>query len=173
MYQGKYADPKANKKVAASRPSRKLTLIISIVLILGTAIGGSMAYFTDHTASNSSFSVGQVSCSVSQSGDTYIIKNDGTVPACVRIAIVANWEAENGVIHWTKPNTSISFDESAWTENGGYYYCNSVIAAKSFVSGPVVTVSGTAPSGYSAKIQVLVEAVQENVDAWDFTPSGN
>ena len=176
MYQGKHLAPKAKKKIAASRRKRKATLILSLVLILGAAIGGTMAYFTDNTASNSEFSVGQVSCSVSKDGDTYIVKNDGTVPACVRVTVVVNWEDQDGIIHWTKPNASISFDNAAWTVIGGYYYYNSVMAAKSSVTGPVVKILDSAdsvPTGYSAKIQVLVEAVQENSDAWDFTPIGN
>ena len=173
MYQGKHLAPKAKKKVAASHFRRKLTLMLSLALILAGAIGGTMAYFTDNTATNSAFSVGQVSCSVSQSGDTYIVKNDGTVPASVRVAVVVNWEDENGTIHWTKPNASLHFDNGAWTQRDGYYYCNSAIAAKSSVNGPTVTISEAAPDGYSAKIQVLVEAVQENTNAWDFTPSGN
>lgn len=173
MYQGKYLSQKAKRKIAASRRNRKIALLLSLVLILGGAIGGTMAYFTDNTATNSAFSVGQVSCSVSQSGDTYIVKNDGTVPACVRVAVVVNWEDEHGVIHWKKPNASITFDNGVWTERGGLYYHNRVITAGASVSGPAVTISDTAPNGYSAKIQVLVEAVQENSDAWDFTPSRN
>lgn len=171
MYQGKHLAPK--KKIAASRRKRKATLILSLVLILGAAIGGTMAYFTDNTASNSEFSVGQVSCTVSQSGDTYAITNNGTVPACIRATVVVNWADENGTVHWKKPSANISFDANTWTVRNGYYYCNSVVAANSSVNGPVVTISDTAPTGYSAKIQVLVEAVQENSDAWDFTPSGN
>ena len=173
MYQGKHLAPKAKKKIAASRRKRKATLILSLVLILGAAIGGTMAYFTDNTASNSEFSVGQVSCTVSQSGDTYAITNNGTVPACIRATVVVNWADENGTVHWTKPSANISFDANTWTAHNGYYYCNSVVAANTSVTGPVVTISEPAPDGYTAKIQVLVEAVQENSDAWDFTPSGN
>lgn len=167
MYQGKYAAQKAKKKIAASHRNRKVALLLSLVLILGGAIGGTMAYFTDNTASNSAFSVGQVSCSVSQSGDTYIVKNDGTVPASVRVAVVVNWEDQDGIIHWTKPNASISFGNGAWIEHGGYYYYNSAIAANSSVTGPSITVTEEAPDGYSAKIHVLLEAVQEGTDAWD------
>lgn len=173
MYQGKHLAPKAKKKIAASRRNRKIALILSLVLILGGAIGGTMAYFTDNTASNSAFSVGQVSCSVSQDEDTYAITNNGNVPACIRATVVVNWADENGTVHWTKPSANISFDANTWTAHNGYYYCNSVVAANTSVTGPVVTISEPAPDGYSAKIQVLVEAVQENSDAWDFTPSGN
>jgi len=173
MYQGKYETPKVKKKNAASHFRRKLTLMISLMLILAGAIGGTMAYFTDNTATNSAFSVGQVSCSVSREGDIYTVSNDGTVPASVRVAVVVNWEDQNGVIHWSKPNASITFDAGTWTEHDGYYYCNSAIGAKASVTGPVVAIQGAAPDGYVAKIQVLVEAVQENSDAWIFAPSGN
>lgn len=173
MYQGKHLAPKAKKKIAASRRKRKATLILSLVLILGAAIGGTMAYFTDNTASKSAFSVGRVSCTVSQIEDTYIVTNDGTVPACVRVTVVVNWADENGTVHWKKPSANISFDANTWTERNGYYYCNSVVAANNSVTGPVVTISEPAPDGYSAKIQVLVEAVQEGANAWDSTPSGN
>ena len=49
MYQGKHLAPKAKKKVAASHRKRKVALILSLVLILGGAIGVTMAYFTDNT----------------------------------------------------------------------------------------------------------------------------
>ena len=52
MYKGKYLTQEAKKKIAASRRNRKVALILSLVLILGGAIGGTMAYFTDNTASN-------------------------------------------------------------------------------------------------------------------------
>ena len=127
------------------------------------------------TPSNSAFSVGQVSCTVSQSGDTYTITNNGTVPACIRATVVVNWADGNGTIHWTKPSANINFDADTWTEHNGYYYCNSAVAANSSVTGPVVTITETAPDGYTAKVQVLVEAVQDNVadDAWGYSPSGN
>lgn len=173
MYQGKHLAPKAKKKIAASRRKRKVTLILSLLLILGAAIGGTMAYFTDNTASKSAFSVGRVSCTVSQSGNTYIVTNDGTVPACVRVTVVVNWENEDGELSWITPDATISFDSSMWTEQGGCYYYHSPIAANASVTGPSITVTGEAPDGYSAKIQVLVEAVQEGANAWDSTPSGN
>lgn len=173
MYQGKHLAPKAKKKIAASRRKRKVTLILSLLLILGAAIGGTMAYFTDNTASNSAFSVGQVSCSVSQTEDTYAITNNGTVPACIRATVVVNWADENGTVHWKKPSANINFDTNTWTQGNGYYYCKSVLAANTSVTGPSITVTGEAPDGYSAKIQVLVEAVQEGANAWDSTPSGN
>lgn len=176
MYQDKRIARKAKKKTAASHRKRKAALILSLVLMLGAAIGGTMAYFTDNTASNSSFSVGQVSCSVLQEGNKYIVKNDGTVPASVRVAVVANWENQDGLTHWTKPNPIIEFndDPSPWdTGTDGFYYSKSAIAAGTYVEFPAVTIEGTVPDGYSAKIQILVEAVQENSDAWVFTPSGN
>lgn len=175
MYQGKHIARKEKKKTAASHRKRKAALILSLVLMLGAAIGGTMAYFTDNTASNSSFSVGQVSCSASwdESKNSYIINNDGTVPASVRVAVVANWENQDGLTHWTKPNARIKFDNGVWTEHDGYYYCNAAIGAKDEVTGPEVEILDPAPNGYSAKIQILVEAVQENSDAWVFTPSGN
>lgn len=173
MYQGKHLAPKAKKKIAASHFRRKLTLMLSLALILAGAIGGTMAYFTDKTATKSAFSVGQFSCSLSQSGDTYVISNNGTVPMYVRAAVRVNWENENGELHWTTPDATVSFNSSTWTEQGGCYYYNSPIAANASVTGPSVTVTEEAPDGYSAKIQVLVEAVQEGTNAWDFTPSGN
>lgn len=173
MYCGKYLAQKEKKKTAVSYLKRKVALIISLIIILGGAIGGTVAYFTDNTVSNRVFSIGEVSCSVSRLGDTYIVTNDGTVPACVRVAVVVNWEDQSEVLHWTKPNAVISFDNDAWTEKDGYYYYNSVIAANSSVNGPVVTISEAAPNGYFPKIQVLVEAVQENSDAWEFAHSGN
>ena len=167
MYQGKYAAQKAKKKIAASHFRRKLTLMLSLALILAGAIGGTMAYFTDYTISVKTFSVGQVSCSLSQSGDTYVISNNGTVPMYVRAAVRVNWENEDGELHWTTPDATISFDSSVWTEQGGCYYYHSPIAANTSVTGPSITVTEEAPDGYSAKIHVLLEAVQEGTDAWD------
>lgn len=167
MNQGKYLSREARMKIAASRRNRKIALLLSLVVILVGAIGGTMAYFTDYTFSVKTFTVGQVSCSLSQSGDTYVISNNGTVPMYVRAAVRVNWENEDGELHWTTPDATISFDSSVWTEQGGCYYYHSPIAANASVTGPSVTVTEEAPDGYSAKIHVLVEAVQEGTDAWD------
>lgn len=167
MNQGKYLSREAKKKIAASRLRHKTVLLLSLILILVGAIGGTMAYFTDYTISVKTFSVGQVSCSLSQSGDTYVINNNGTVPMYVRAAVRVNWENEDGELHWTTPDATVSFNSSTWTEQGGCYYYNSPIAANASVTGPSVTVTEEAPDGYSAKIHVLVEAVQEGTDAWD------
>ncbi|MBQ4652215.1 MAG: hypothetical protein IJB78_05820 [Oscillospiraceae bacterium] len=167
MNQGKHLSREAKKKIAASRLRRKAVLLLSLILILVGAIGGTMAYFTDYTISVKTFSVGQVSCSVSRSGDTYVINNNGTVPMCVRAAVRVNWENEDGELHWTTPDATVSFNSSTWTEQGGCYYYNSPIAANTSVTGPSITVTEEAPDGYSAKIHVLLEAVQEGADAWD------
>ena len=174
MSQGKYEVPKTKKKNAASLRKRKLALALSLVLILGAAIGGTMAYFTDNSLSGTSFSVGQVSCSVSQEGNRYIVTNEGNVPVYVRAAVVVNWVNENGVIQWTKPMPDIRFENSAWKEVDGYYYFQSVLDAKSTVNGPSVTVSEIPPTGFSPKIQFLVEAIQQGAaqEAWGYSPSG-
>lgn len=173
MYQSKHITPKTKKKAAASCRKRRMALILSLVLILTAVIGGTAAYFIDSALSISHFSVGEVSCSVAIAEDnsSVTVTNTGNVPACVRVAVVANWVNDDG-IHYTQPTLTCTSDD--WTKNDGIYYYNSVVPVDGYVTLSF-TSDDTAPDGYTLQIQALAEAIQENAaaEAWGFSPSGN
>lgn len=159
----------SNKYVRKNRRSKSsmktLALLLSVVLIMGAVIGGSLAYLqTNSTSITNSFTPGHVGCVVENDGNKYTVKpdKDTNTPVKLRAAIVANWVDEDGNVYWQQPQVTVTGDK--WTlENDGFYYY-----------GPEVPVGGTATplqitsddtmTGYSLQIQVLGEAIQAKPD---------
>ena len=170
MYNGRRV-----KKTARNhkRTGRNIALLLSLVLLLGAATVGTVAYFTAEESSSTSFSVGEVKCSVSgpDTDGTYTIKNEGTVPAYIRVAVVAN-VVENDVIQWEVPSVTVdSVDSDDFVDfdehTDGFWYSDAAVAAGDTIS---LTVTG------NAEIQVVAEAIQGGVpavakDAWKYTYS--
>lgn len=164
MYKGRRV-----KKTARNheRTGRNLLLILAAVLLVGTVTVGTVAYFTDQAVStNTGIKVGQVACSVTEPEDsengTYTITNTGTVDAYIRVAVVANWVAEDGTVYWTAPTRSVESNDFS-EKDDGFWYSDSIVPANSGDKSEVtlsVTASGTAPTGYKLDIQVIAEAIQ-------------
>lgn len=145
---------------------KHLALLLALTVVLCAATVGTVAYFTATDKSTSTgLTIGQVSCKVENSGDTYTITNTGNVEAYIRVAVVAN-TVENGVIVGNA--TASVTDNAYWTKNGDFYYYKGLLGAKSSA-----TLTVTADSG--AQVSVLAEALQPGAaqDAWDYAPSGN
>ena len=181
MYQGKHSTQNENKKTAASRPVRRVALILALVLILGGAVGGTVAYFMDSDFSSSSLEIGKVECTVRKAEDTYdyTVTNTGNTSAYIRVAVVANWVDNSGAVHYTQPAVTVTSDDDSAVEiveneNDGFYYSKSAVAAGSNVTFSVGT-SDTKPTGYELQVQILAEAIQENAAAevWGYPSSGN
>lgn len=154
------------------RTGRNIALFLSLVLLLCVVTVGTVAYFTAEDSSSTSFSVGKVECSVSapDTNGTYTITNKGTVPAYIRVAVVAN-VVKNDVIQWEAPvlGTDYTVTPTGCTYNSkdGFWYSDAAVPVSGTIS---LTVTG------NAEIQVVAEAIQGGVpavalDAWNYTYS--
>lgn len=181
MARGKY------ERVAKHRHKNKKTfsLLLSIVLLLTLATGGTLAYIATKSAmAQNQFAEGYVTSSVN---DTGTVTNIGNVDAYIRAAVVVNWMDGDGNVYGIKPNCTVTVN-TGWTEvDGFYYYTSPVVAGGTTITAPAtVGDPGDAPSSvYSLSIEIIAEAIQAKgtldsndsitavLDAWSLTPGGN
>ena len=165
MARGKY------KGVAKHRRKKKKTfsLLLSIVLLLTLATGGTLAYIATKSAmAQNQFEPGRVTSSVNVSGDTItVVNSNSNVDVYIRAAIVVNWMDGQGNVRGIAPTASdysLNVNTASWwmdTATGLYYYKNSVAPGSStdaLVDG--ITVYGTVPDGYQLSVEVVAEAIQ-------------
>lgn len=144
------------KKHFRKNGSKKMILLASLLLMLATAIGGTLAYLiSDSSQVTNSFIAGEVSCEVQ---DNYSVKNNGNIPAYIRAVVVVNW-VENDKVLATAPKGAIYtiIPGDGWVEkndDGIYYYSQAVLPGDS-TTAFTVEHEGAAP-----QIQILAEAIQ-------------
>lgn len=160
---------KSHRRMKSSM--KTLALLLSVVLIMGAVIGGTIAYLqTDSQSVTNSFVEGHVGCEVAKDGDNYIVKPDAETNTSVKLraAVVVNWVDGDGNVYWQAPNIE-KVEGTDWSKNdtdGFYYYLKDVpVSDKDNVPSLKITTSGTKPDGYELQIQVLGEAIQAKPDA--------
>ena len=166
MARGKYAWV-ANPR----RKQRKIvSLLLSIVLLLTLAGGGTLAFIATKSAMiENQFNAGRVTSSVNNDGT---VTNTGNVDAYIRAAVVVNWMDEDGNVYGIRPSYTVSIKEG-WTQKGDFYYYTAEVAPNGKTkTAPVEVsaVSGNPPSAaYSLSVEIVAEAIQADGD----TDSGN
>lgn len=209
MYQGKHsAQPAGRARRGASpahdvTPSRRrsarrhggrpLALLLALILVVGAAAGGTVAWLTQTTETkNNSFEYGRVSCAVSENfvgGSTkenVQITNNGNIPAYIRATYVVNWLDKDGNIAASVPEGySYSLTENPggkWTKHDdGYFYYLTPVAPQESTPGSLLTCTVTRPENpeYRLSVEILATAIQDTpakavTEAWGVTPtSGN
>lgn len=150
---------------------KKLTLLLSVVLLLGAVVGGTVAYLTAGTGKvTNTFTPGHVDCVVSGSGNRFTIApdKDTNTNVYLRAAVVGNWVDGKGNVYWMAPSFEVS--GSSWNKVGDYYYYQSEVAPGGEASELTVTLTSETPEGYTFQVQVLAEAIQSapaGQTAWD------
>lgn len=205
MYQGKHsAQPIDNARRGASpahdvTPSRRrsarrhggrpLALLLALILVVGAAAGGTLAWLTQTTETeNNNFSYGTVSCRINESfnGTTksnVTVTNTGNTPAYIRAACIVNWVDAQGNIAANVPTDytySLSIPGAGWTAGSdGYYYYNGVVDAKGTTEGSLLTCTSSNPADgeYKLSVKVIASAVQATPrtavnEAWPGNPFG-
>ena len=165
MYRGKHM--KKTKKPAA--------LLASLVMLLAVAVVGTAAFLTTHSAEvKNTFTPSKVPNKVVETfnGSTKSnvkIKNEGDVPAYIRVALVATWVNEKLEVYGEQPAYSVVLEtDSGWVKSGDYYYYTLPVGAGETTNTlfKTITPSGTAPSGYSLSVEILSQSIQaDGVDA--------
>lgn len=207
MYQGKHsAQPTDNARRGASpahdvTPSRRrsarrhggrpLALLLALILVVGAAAGGTLAWLTQTTQTeNNNFSYGTVSCAINESfnGTTksnVTVTNTGNTPAYIRATYVVNWLDKDGNIAANVPadyTYSLSIPVDGWIAGkDGYYYYNGVVAPNATTAGSLLTCTSSPSAGgeYKLSVKVIASAVQATPstavkEAWGETPlTGN
>lgn len=168
---------KNGKKRRSGKPA---TLLISLLLIFGIAISGTLAYiFVSSSLLNNSFRPVTVTSEVSESfsgitKSNSAIHNTGDIYAWIRAALVLTWEDGSGNAvnqNASLADLSITVNSVDWfCGTDGYYYCKTKVAPNGFT--PVLinsaTVRADSPGylkGYHMNLQILCEAIQAEPEA--------
>lgn len=181
MYQREHFYDKRKPNI---RMNRAAVLIMAVLLLLGAAVGSTVAFLIDRTEPmENSFEYASVFCEVTgNSGNSNVqVKNTGTTDAYIRATYVINWMDSSGNIAASEPEGySYSLNEnpdSKWLKGeDGYFYYTSPVAPGASTEGSLLTCTVTSPENpeYTLSVEVLAQAIQSTPDnavqeAWGIT----
>ena len=156
-----------NKKV--------ILLAVSLVLILSAAIGGTVAYLIDQTGSiTNTFTPAKVTPRIEEKFPNQSvkkdvqIKNDGDIPAYIRVKVVVTWKDGNDV-YGAAPVENMDYTWQipgiGWVKgkDGFYYYTKPVPAGETtsvLLTDCKLKDDVKAPAGYSLSVDIHAQAIQ-------------
>ena len=168
MYKGKHEAPRSGK---TARKGRLNATIISVVLILTMAIGGTIAWLSTKTDSvKNTFNPSQVSCKVEEGFDgktktNVNVRNTGDIPAFIRVKLVTYRTNDQGQ-HIGGIASLPPFDLGAdWVKYGDYYYYTKPVAPNqkpetNLTDSMTLIGSYLDTDGGKQAIDVMAEAIQ-------------
>lgn len=169
--------------------NRTAVLIMAVLLLLGAAVGSTVAFLIDKTDPvENAFEYAKVSCEVTESFDMHArrcvqVRNTGTIDAYIRATYVVNWVDAQGNIASSDPaGYSYTLTENpnrSWTKGkDGYFYYLTPVAPNDSTPGSLLTWTATYPDNpeYTLSVEILAEAIQSTPDkavqeAWGVTVS--
>ena len=183
MYQREHFYDKRKPNI---RLNRTAVLIMAVLLLLGTAVGSTVAFLITNTGPvENKFAYASVSCEVKEdfNGNTkknVQITNTGSTDAYIRATYVVNWVDVKGNIAASDPegySYSLTKNlDSKWIEKDGYFYYTSPVAPGASTEGSLLTCTVTYPESpeYTLSVEILAEAIQSTPDkavqeAWGVT----
>lgn len=166
MLRGEHESPKSR------RNNKSAILIVSLVLLLVAAVGGTVAYL--QVASGrviNTFTPAEVEIMPTESVDedsksNIKFQNKGNVPAYIRATLVIYWKDKDDNIV-PKPGTgsvAIGAVQAGWTEVDGIYYYATPVDPGDWTGIMLAPITITYPDGYTCHIDVHAEAIQ--ADGW-------
>lgn len=176
MYQGEHMNngrtPKARKTA---------TLLVAIVLLIGVAVGSTVAYLIDKTNEiKNEFEYAKTDVTVTEDFDgttkqNVKVWNKSNIPVYVRATYVVNWVDANGNIVTSVPaGYSIAETENPgdkWIKGAdGYFYYPTPVQPGDSTEGSLLTCTVTYPANpeYTLNVEILATAIQsEPKDAVD------
>lgn len=173
MYRDKYEAWRSEK---TARKGRLNATIISVVLILTLAVGGTIAFLSTKTDPVvNTFNPSQVTCSVVEDFDgktktNVNVENTGDIPAFIRVKLVAYRTNDVGQhIGGTASLPAFTLG-TGWVKCGDYYYYTYPVApeetpADSLAEVIKLTENYTDVDGGHQSIDVIAEAIQAGPEA--------
>lgn len=183
MYQGEHMNngraPKARKTA---------TLLVAIVLLLGVAVGTTVAYLIDSTKEiENKFEYAKTDVTVTEEftgteKSNVKVRNDSNIPVYIRATYVANWVDAKGNIVTSVPDEYIyQLDKNpngTWVEGkDGYFYYPTPVQPNGLTDGSLLTCTVTkqpANPEYTLNVEILATAIQSEPkdavkEAWGVT----
>lgn len=179
QYSGKYV--RRYPKRGQRRSKKKFfTLLISYLLVLGLAVGGTIAFITTQTdEKENTFTPARVSCEVTESFDgttksNVAVKNTGNTDAYIRAAINITWmkdaDAADQTVTARTPQQDVDYtiaypSDSGWLKGAdGYWYYPSPIAPNGatgkLIESCTQLANANAPAGYHLSVEIIASAIQ-------------
>lgn len=172
--------------------NRKTLLLLAVVVVLlGTTIGGTVAYLVTNTQPVvNTFKPVKVDIDVREElGDAkenVTIKNTGDIPAYIRAQVIVTWQDADGNVYPVLPTPGTDYtmtfaSGTGWIKGSdGFYYYQTPVAAGAETGKLIektVSIKANEPEGYDLHVEVLAQAVQAEptqavIDLWDVTVSG-
>lgn len=189
MYNGKF-----NRKRRLAW-TKEIILLCTIVTLLLSVAGGTLAYLTQKTQNETNvFVAPEIDVTIPEDftdGDTVKknvkVKNLCEFDVFARATYVAYWQNDADEVYPAVPDLNITFG-GHWTkrETDGYWYCDTILKAKTEDEDQTSNISPVfiesaqaaeeAPDGYHLVIDVIGEVIQSNPttaaqDVWGYDPS--
>lgn len=173
MYRGKH------EKKLKQNWGKSVALLVSLVLLVGVAVGGTLAYLVTNTDPiENQFTPSKVTTTVEEKLDGNVkknvkIKNTGDTEAWIRAAVVITWQDANGNVYGsvqpvagTDKDYTITYDLSnGWVKgDDGFYYWTKPVAPND-LTGELITKCepkspSTAPEGYALTVEIIGSGIQ-------------
>lgn len=188
QYDGKYLQSEHKQ---LRRPKRLATLLVSLLLVLGVAVGGTVAFLSTRTDSKvNTFTPSEVTCAVTETFENNVksrvaVKNTGDTTAFIRAAINVTWmkDAEAGTKYNAGDQTvsakvpvkdtdySITFAKNTnWIQGAdGYYYYKLPVAPQGstevLIDECKLLENASVPDGYHLSVEIVASAIQSAPDS--------
>lgn len=184
QYDGKYLQSEHKQ---LRRPKRLATLLVSLLLVLGVAVGGTVAFLSTRTDSKvNTFTPSEVTCEVTETFKNNVksnvaVKNTGDTTAFIRAAINVTWmkDAEAGTENQTvsakvplkDKDYSITFAKNTnWIQGAdGYYYYQLPVdpqgSTEVLIEECKLLNYASVPDGYHLSVEIVASAIQSAPDS--------
>ena len=164
------------------KADRAVLLLVSLVLVLSAAIGGTLGYLTGQVSVTNTMQVGNFSTEIDEDTENGVksnvtVQNTGDYDAYIRAVVVVTWQNKDGAVYPEAPVADVDYTityGTDWTQQGGFWYYNGVVGAGKATADLIDTcqpVEGKAPEGYDLNVEILASAIQAEPaqavkDAW-------
>ena len=182
QYDGKYLQSEHKQ---LRRPKRLATLLVSLLLVLGVAVGGTVAFLSTHTDSKeNTFTPSEVTCAVTETFNNNVksqvaVQNTGDTTAFIRAAINVTWmsnkDAADQTVSSKVPvkNTDYSIqlaDNTNWIRGAdGYYYyklpVDPQVSTGVLIEECKLLENASVPDGYHLSVEIVASAIQSAPDS--------
>lgn len=171
-----------NMENSMKKPRRKgvdrvVILLVSLVLVLGAVIGGTLGYLTSQVKVTNTMEPGTINTEIDEELNDNVksnvtVKNTGNSDAYIRAVVVVTWQNEEGEVYPQVPVAGTDYTityGTDWENEGQFYYYKGVVPGGQTTSNLIVSCEpqgNQAPEGYDLNVEILASAIQsEPADA--------
>ena len=180
-YSGKYVR-RVPGRMQRRHQRQFITLLVSILLVFGIAVSGTIAFIMMQTDSKTNtFDPAQVSCEVTEdfSGtvkSNVAVKNTGNTDAYIRAAVNITWmkdaDASDQTVTARTPQNGTDYDitylvNTGWIEgtDGYWYYQSPVVPGANtgtLIENCTQLATANVPEGYHLSVEIVASAIQSS-----------